>query len=118
LKLEQLADHEVRVSGCRGSSPPSTHKVCINTKGKYKSGIEVLLTGLNIERKAELYIDQIFYNLGGQAQVTSLSAEPSAQVVTIPSSRKFPVFAMLATPSLKLLLMAVLLSVNIKIPAV
>ncbi len=68
LKLEQLADHEVRVSGCRGSSPPSTHKVCINTKGKYKSGIEVLLTGLNIERKAELYIDQIFYNLGGQAQ--------------------------------------------------
>ena len=68
LKLEQIADNQVRVSGCRGSSPPSTHKVCINTKGKYKSGIEVLLTGLNIEKKAELYIDQIFHNLGGQEQ--------------------------------------------------
>ncbi len=68
LSIEQAGENRVRVSGCRGSSPPPTHKVCINTIGGFKNGIEVLLTGLDIERKAELYIDQIFHNLGGQEQ--------------------------------------------------
>lgn len=68
LKIEQSGENRVYVSGCRGSSPPPTHKVCINTIGNYRNGIEVLLTGLDIEKKAELYIDQIFHNLGGKEQ--------------------------------------------------
>jgi len=68
MKIEQTGDDRVYVSQCRGSSPPPTHKVCINTIGHFKNGIEVLLTGLDIEKKAELYIDQIFHNLGGQDQ--------------------------------------------------
>jgi hypothetical protein len=68
MTIEQVGDDRVYVSGCRGSSPPPTHKVCINTIGNFKNGIEVLLTGLDIEKKAELYIDQIFHNLGGQEQ--------------------------------------------------
>ncbi len=68
MKVEQSGEDRVYVSGCRGSSPPPTHKVCINTLGNYRNGIEVLLTGLDIEKKAELYIDQIFHNLGGREQ--------------------------------------------------
>lgn len=68
MKVEQSGEDRVYVSGCRGSSPPPTHKVCINTLGNYRNGIEVLLTGLDIEEKAELYIDQIFHNLGGREQ--------------------------------------------------
>ena len=68
MNLEQAGEDRVYVSGCRGSSPPPTHKVCINTIGGFKNGVEVLLTGLDIEKKAELYIDQIFHNLGGQEQ--------------------------------------------------
>ena len=68
MKIEQTGDDRVRISDCRGSSPPPTHKVCINTLGAYKQSFETLLTGLDIEKKAEIYIDQIFHNLGGQEQ--------------------------------------------------
>ncbi len=68
MKIEQVGEDRVRVSGTKGSTPPSTHKVCINTRGPAKKMVEVLLTGLDIDKKAELYIDQIFHNLGGRDQ--------------------------------------------------
>lgn len=68
LKIEQEGPNRVHVSGCRGSSPPTTHKVCFNTLGPYKQSFEVLLTGLDIEKKAEIYLDSVFYNLGGKQQ--------------------------------------------------
>lgn len=68
MKVEQVGEDRVRVSNTRGSTPPPTHKVCFNTLGPHKQTHEVLLTGLDIEKKAELYIDQIFHNLGGQDQ--------------------------------------------------
>jgi len=66
LRMEQAGPDRVRVTGCRGSSPPPTHKVCLNTLGAYKQTLEVLLTGLDIEKKAEVYLDQLFWNLGGR----------------------------------------------------
>jgi hypothetical protein len=68
VKVEQAGQDRVYVSGCRGSSPPPTHKVCINTRGANKQSLEVLLTGLDIEKKAEIYLDQLFHNLGGKEQ--------------------------------------------------
>jgi hypothetical protein len=68
MNIEQSGDDRVYVSGCRGSSPPPTHKVCFNTQGLYKQSMEVLLTGLDIEAKAERYLDAVFYNLGGREQ--------------------------------------------------
>ncbi len=68
MNIEQAGPDRVRVSGCRGSSPPPTHKVCFNTLGPCKQSVEVLLTGLDIEKKAEIHIDQIFHNLGGREQ--------------------------------------------------
>ena len=68
LKIEQAGPDRVRVSGCRGSSPPPTHKVCFNTLGPCKQSFEVLLTGLDIEKKAQIYLDSVFYNLGGKEQ--------------------------------------------------
>lgn len=52
IKIEQAGDDRVRISGCKGSSPPPTHKVCINTIGPCKQTVEVLLTGLDIEKKS------------------------------------------------------------------
>jgi hypothetical protein len=72
MKIEQAGEDRVYVSGCRGSSPPPTHKVCVNTVGAYKQSIEVLLTGLDIEKKAEIYVDQVFHNLGGKEQFTDV----------------------------------------------
>lgn len=68
LSIEQTGEDRVRVSGVRGSSPPPTHKVCINTAAGFKTGIEILLTGLDIEEKAEIFMDAFFANLGGREQ--------------------------------------------------
>ena len=72
VELTQTEEERVRVSGCRGSSPPDTHKVCTNTLGAHKHSMGSLLTGLDIEAKADICIDQIFHNLGGQDQFDDL----------------------------------------------
>jgi hypothetical protein len=66
LTMAQDGPDRVRVTGCRGASPPPTHKVCFNTLGAFKQTLEVMLTGLDIEKKAEVYLDQMFWNLGGR----------------------------------------------------
>ena len=68
LKIKQESEDRVYVSGCRGSSAPKTHKVCVNLAGGYRNGVEILLTGLDIEEKAKLVTDSIFENLGGREQ--------------------------------------------------
>lgn len=75
MKIEQVGKDRVRVSGTRGSTPPPTHKVCFNTVGPHKHMTEVLLTGLDIEKKAEIYVDQIFHNVGGQDQFDDVDIE-------------------------------------------
>ena len=68
LKIEQESKDRVFVSGCRGSSPPKDHKVCINLAGGFRNGTELLLTGLDIEEKAKLIMETIFDSVGGKEQ--------------------------------------------------
>ena len=68
LKMEQDGEDRVFVSGCRGSSAPKTHKVCVNLAGGFRNGTEVLLTGIDIEEKAKLVTDLILENVGGRDQ--------------------------------------------------
>jgi hypothetical protein len=42
----------VRVSGVRGSAPPERLKVCVNELGGWRNSAELVLVGLDIERKA------------------------------------------------------------------
>ena len=75
MKIEQDGEDRVRVSGTRGSTPPTTHKVCFNTRGPNKQSMEVLLTGLDIEQKAEVYLDAVFHNLGGKEQFDDVDVQ-------------------------------------------
>ncbi|HEV2365075.1 MAG TPA: acyclic terpene utilization AtuA family protein [Caulobacteraceae bacterium] len=75
LTIEQAGPDRVRVSGCRGSSPPATHKVCITALGSAKQSFEVLLTGLDIDRKAEIFLDSVFHNLGGREQFDDVDVQ-------------------------------------------
>ena len=68
LEITQESQDRVLVKNNRGSSPTKTHKVCINLVGGYRNGIELLLTGLDIEEKSKLIVDQIFKSLGGREQ--------------------------------------------------
>jgi len=75
LKITQEAENRVHVSGCRGSSAPKTHKVCINLAGGFRNGTEILLTGLDIEEKAKLVTDSIFENVGGKEQFDKVDVQ-------------------------------------------
>lgn len=75
MNIEQTGDDRVRISGCRGSNPPPTHKVCINTSDGYRTGTELLLTGLDIEAKAKVFSDVLFESLGGREQFKSVHTE-------------------------------------------
>jgi len=75
LNIEQAGDDRVYVSGCRGSCPPPSHKVCINTQGGFRNGFEVMITGLDIEAKAKVLSDAFFNNIGGKEQFDDVSIE-------------------------------------------
>jgi len=68
LKIRQIDEDQVMISGCKGSQPPSTHKVCVNLAGGYRNGMELILTGLDIEEKANTLTDALFDLLGGKEQ--------------------------------------------------
>jgi len=73
LKIEQESKNRVYISGCRGSSPTNSHKVCINLAGGYRNGMEFILTGLNIKEKAKTITDAIFNSVGGKEQFDEVS---------------------------------------------
>ena len=75
LKIEEVEKDKVYVSGCRGSSPPNKHKVCINLAGGFRNGMEIILTGLDIEDKAKVFTDALFNSVGGRRQFDEVSIQ-------------------------------------------
>ena len=75
LKIEEVEKDKVYVSGCRGSSPPNKHKVCINLAGGFRNGMEIILTGLDIEEKAKVFTDALFNSVGGRKQFDDVSIQ-------------------------------------------
>ena len=75
MTIEDEGNDRVRVSGTRGSSPSSTHKVCINTFGGFKSTNDILLTGLDIEEKAKVLSDALFELVGGRESFESVTEQ-------------------------------------------
>ncbi len=75
LKIEEVEKDKVYVSGCRGSSPPDKHKVCINLAGGFRNGMEIILTGLDIEEKAKVFTDALFNSVGGRKQFDDISIQ-------------------------------------------
>ena len=73
LEINQIGPHRVRVSGCRGSNPPGKHKVCINLATGYRNGMDLVLTGLDIEAKAKTITDTLFHSVGGKDQFDEVS---------------------------------------------
>ena len=75
LKIEEVEKDKVYISGCRGSSPPDKHKVCINLAGGFRNGMEIILTGLDIEDKAKVFTDALFNSVGGRKQFDDVSIQ-------------------------------------------
>ncbi|MCW2840207.1 MAG: exopolyphosphatase [Aeromicrobium sp.] len=54
VTLRQDGTDRVAIDGVVGEPPPATTKVCLNELGGFRNGVEFLLTGLDIPRKADL----------------------------------------------------------------
>ncbi len=72
VELAQEGPDRVRVSGVRGTPPPGTTKVCLNLLGGFRNGVDLLLTGLDVEAKAAWVRRQV---------EDALSADPPDEVV-------------------------------------
>jgi hypothetical protein len=72
ITLTQEAPDRVRISGVVGTAPPETTKVCLNSLGGFRNGVEFLLTGLEIPAKAAWITTQM---------EAALSAVPPDEIV-------------------------------------
>lgn len=59
IQLTAEGPDRVRVSGVRGEAPPPTLKVSLNSIGGFRNATSFVLTGLDIEAKAELVKSQL-----------------------------------------------------------
>ncbi|MFC9896898.1 acyclic terpene utilization AtuA family protein [Nocardia sp. NPDC127579] len=59
IRLTQQAADRVLISGVTGEAPPPQLKVSLNTLGGFRNEMEFVLTGLEIEAKAELAQHQL-----------------------------------------------------------
>ncbi|MET7610268.1 acyclic terpene utilization AtuA family protein [Streptomyces seoulensis] len=59
VRLRQDGPDRVRIEGVRGEAPPPTLKVGLNRLGGFRNEVAFVLTGLDIEAKAELVRDQM-----------------------------------------------------------
>ncbi|AUG75240.1 exopolyphosphatase [Kitasatospora sp. MMS16-BH015] len=59
VRLRQEGPDRVRISGVRGEAPPPTLKVGLNRLGGWRNEVTFVLTGLEIEAKAELVRTQV-----------------------------------------------------------
>ena len=68
INISQQANDRVLIDGIKGEPPTDSAKVCINNLYGHRNSMTVVLTGLDIEKKAEIVEETIFELLGGKNQ--------------------------------------------------
>ncbi|MGV0793656.1 acyclic terpene utilization AtuA family protein [Mycolicibacterium sp. XJ1819] len=63
IELADDGPDRVRITGVRGEPPPPTLKVSLNSIGGFRNEMTLVLTGLDIEAKAELVRTQLEHSL-------------------------------------------------------
>jgi Acyclic terpene utilisation family protein AtuA len=65
VRVGQAGPDRVSLTGTRGSPPPGSLKVALNMLGGYRNTMTLVITGLDIEQKAEHARQLLFTRLGG-----------------------------------------------------
>lgn len=84
IDISLEAPERVLIKGVKGEPAPVDTKVCINTLGGFRNSMTVLLTGLDIEKKAKIVEDTLFDAIGGLDQFAK------AEVQLIRSEKEDP----------------------------
>ncbi|WP_030483419.1 acyclic terpene utilization AtuA family protein [Nocardioides aequoreus] len=82
VRLAQVGEDRVAVSGVRGLPPPETLKVCVNELGGWRSSVELVLTGLDVEAKADWVREQLAPRLDAAEVVWSPVRAPAPDADT------------------------------------
>jgi hypothetical protein len=72
VRLEQAGADRVRIVGVAGSPPPPTTKVAITALGDWRNAATLVLTGLDVDAKAELAKAAVRARLEGVPGITDL----------------------------------------------
>jgi hypothetical protein len=70
IRLTEVGPDRVEISGVKGTPPPETTKVCLNLVGGFRNSMTFLLTGLDIDAKADLVRRQLEPVVADVADVT------------------------------------------------
>jgi hypothetical protein len=68
IELAQEGPDRVRISGTKGEPPPATTKVCLNHLGGFRNEMTFVLTGLDLDAKAEWIKTQLEQGLAQRPQ--------------------------------------------------
>lgn len=82
VELREVGPDRVSVSGVRGEAPPSLLKVCVNELGGFRNTVEFVLTGLDIEAKADWVREQLTPSLTASEVAWTRTALPPADADT------------------------------------
>lgn len=86
-RVQALATNRVKVSGIKGSPPPSTTKLSICTFGGYQAEISTYAVGLDVKEKAELQRKQVLGRLD-QSHFSKIAIDTYGSVPEDPLSQK------------------------------
>ncbi|CAI9411374.1 acyclic terpene utilization AtuA family protein [Nocardioides sp. T2.26MG-1] len=82
VQLREVGHDRVEMSGIRGEAPPEQLKVCVNELGGFRNTVEFVLTGLDIDAKADWVREQLAPSLDAREVSWTRSALPPADADT------------------------------------
>ncbi|GAA4373546.1 acyclic terpene utilization AtuA family protein [Nocardioides caricicola] len=82
IELGDAGHDRVRISGVRGEAPPARLKVCVNELGGWRNTAEFVLTGLDIEAKADWVREQLGPRLTASEVAWTLGSVPTPDADT------------------------------------
>ncbi|SDC37584.1 acyclic terpene utilization AtuA family protein [Nocardioides lianchengensis] len=82
VRVQQDGPDRVRLDRVRGDAPPEQLKVCVNKLGGYRNTVEFVLTGLDVEAKADWVREQLSPALTASTVHWSRAALPLADADT------------------------------------
>lgn len=75
IRLEAVDEDRVAISGTKGSPPPLTTKVAATALGGFRNSMTMVLSGIDIEAKAEMAQQALWQSLGGRGSFDAVDIQ-------------------------------------------